>query len=85
MTVRVSLKDRLFAEHPRSLGIGYWAHMRGAVAIGASLLAAGLACIVHAVVPGLFTHRAGETVDRLHGHMRRRASGSASHWLDYEI
>ncbi len=76
----------MFSDHPRSLGVDYFTHMRGAVGIGASLVSAGAACFIHAIVPGIYTNRAGRTIDRLHDHMKRRASGSADHhWLDYEI
>ena len=76
---------RAFADHPRELGVGYWTHMRGAVSIGWSLLGAGAACFVHAVVPGVLTNSASRTIDRLHGHMKARRSGTSTQWLDYEI
>ena len=79
--------DTLFTEHPRSLGMSWWGHGVGAVKIGAEMIGAGTACLVHAVVPGLFTETAGRTVVRLHDHMqRRRASADRPEsWPDYEI
>lgn len=86
MEPRSSLFHRAFAEHPRSLGVGYLTHMRGAMSIGASLVTAGAACFVHALVPGVLTNRASRTIDRLHGHIKARNRGSSEHnWLDYEI
>lgn len=78
---------RLFQEHPRSLGMSWAEHGAGAVVIGARLVGAGMACIVHAAVPGLFTETAGRTVMSLHGHMVRRKAGAANPnaWPDYEI
>ncbi len=78
---------RLFTEHPRALGMSWWEHGTGAVRIGGSLIAAGTACLVHAVVPGWFTETAGRTVVRLHDHMQRRRAGAANpnDWPDYEI
>ena len=78
---------RLFWEHPRSLGMGWAEHGAGAVAIGARMIGAGLACIVHAAVPGLFTQTAGRTVMSLHDHMVSRKAGAANPnaWPDYEI
>jgi hypothetical protein len=63
------------------------AHGIGAVAIGARLVRAGLACLVHAVVPGLFTQTAGRTVTEMYGHMTQRKAGAANpeNWPDYEI
>ena len=78
---------RLFLDHPRSLGMSWAGHGIGAVKIGAELVGAGLACIVHAVVPGWFTQTAGKTVERMHDHMVKRKAGAANPeaWPDYEI
>ena len=78
---------RLFTEHPRALGMSWWSHGMGAVRIGATMIGAGAACLVHAVVPGWFTETAGRTVVRLHDHMQRRRAGAGNpeNWPDYEI
>jgi hypothetical protein len=77
----------LFTEHPRSLGMTWVSHGAGAIKIGAELIGAGAACIVHAIVPGWFTETAGRTVVRLHDVMQKRKAGAAnpSEWPDYEI
>jgi hypothetical protein len=79
--------DRLFLDHPRSLGMSWAKHGAGAVVIGATLVGAGAACLVHALVPGWFTQTAGKTVDKMHDHMVRRKAGAANpeNWPDYEI
>ena len=81
------LIGRLFTDHPRSLGMSWVHHGAGAVRIGAEMIAAGSACLVHAVVPGLFTQTAGRTVARLHDHMVNRRAGAANpnDWPDFEI
>ena len=81
------LADRLFLEHPRSLGMTWAGHGAGAVAIGAKLVGAGAACLIHAVVPGLFTETAGRTVTGMYDHMKRRKAGATNpeNWPDYEI
>ena len=86
-TGRRGAMHRLFVEHPHSLGMSWGGHGVGAIAIGATLLGAGLACLVHAVVPGLFTQTAGKTVNRMYEHMMRRKAGAANpeNWPDYEI
>ena len=78
---------RLFLEHPRSLGMSWAKHGAGAVAISVKLVGAGLACLVHAAVPGWFTQTAGKTVDEMHQHMMRRKAGASNpeNWPDYEI
>ena len=78
---------RLFVEHPRSLGMSWASHAVGAVKIGAELMGAGLAALVHAAVPGLFTETAGRTVTRIYDHIQSRKAGAANpkDWPDYEI
>ena len=77
----------LFLDHPKSLGMSWAEHGAGAVVIGARMVGAGLACMVHAAVPALFTETAGKTVMSLHDHMVRRKAGAANPnaWPDYEI
>lgn len=78
---------RLFVEHPRSLGMSWAEHGVGAVKIGAELIGAGCAAIIHAVVPGCFTETAGRTVTRIYDHIQSRKAGAANpnDWPDYEI
>ena len=84
---RTGYVERMFLEHPRSLGMNWASHGAGAVAIGARLVCAGCACIVHAVVPGLFTQTAGKTISGMYDHMMQRKAGAAEpeNWPDYEI
>jgi hypothetical protein len=62
-------------------------HGVGAVAIGVTLVGAGAACLVHALVPGWFTQTAGKTVTRIYDHIQQRKAGAANpeSWPDYEI
>lgn len=82
-----NLMRRLFIDHPRSLGMSWGEHGIGAVAIGATLVGAGAACLVHALVPGWFTQTAGKTVARIYEHVQQRKANSADpeNWPDYEI
>jgi len=79
--------QRLFVEHPRSLGMTWAGHGVGAVKIGAELIGAGCAAMVHAAVPGWFTDTAGKTVARIYGHIqsRKAAAPDPDSWPDYEI
>jgi len=81
------MAHRLFLAHPRSLGMSWVGHGVGAAAIGARLVGAGCACMVHAVVPGLFTQTAGRTISGMYEHMMQRKAGAANpeNWPDYEI
>ena len=60
---------RAFTEHPRSVGEGYWQHMATALWFAGTLLLAGLAVLVHALLPFLFVKTGREAVTRLHQRM----------------
>lgn len=75
---------RLFTDHPKTLGMSWAGHAIGAVRIGGEMIGAGTACLIHAVIPGVFTETAGRTVVRLHDYMTKRKA-STPDWPDYEI
>ena len=60
---------RWFVEHPRSVGETYFEHLRAASCFGISMVGGGLACLVHALLPNLFTKTGSQTVKRLHERM----------------
>lgn len=84
---RVPLGQRLFTDHPRTLGMSWIGHGVGAAKIGLVLVGAGAACLVHAIVPGWFTQTAGKTVTSIYDEMQRRKAGAQNpeNWSDYEI
>ena len=86
-TAPAGTMHRLFREHPTSLGMTWAGHGAGAVKIGAELIGAGCACLIHAAVPGWFTQTAGKTVTRIYSHMASRKAGASNpdNWPDYEI
>jgi hypothetical protein len=57
---------KLFVEHPESVGESYFQHMGMAFSFGFSMLGAGLACIIHGLIPGLFTTTGRTTITCLH-------------------
>jgi hypothetical protein len=57
---------RLFVDHPRSLGESYWEHQTRALSFGSQLVAAGAACMIHALIPAAFARTASDAVRRLH-------------------
>lgn len=68
--------DRLFCEHPRSVGETYFQHLRAATGFAGTMLIASLACFIHAVVPSLFEKTGSKAIERLYARMvenRRRA------------
>jgi len=69
-----------FTEHPRSVGESYWQHMGASLSFSGQLLLAGLAALVHSVLPFMLVKTGSRMVSRLHDRMvanRVRASQSA--------
>ena len=54
-----------FTEHPASVGENYFVHFRHAAGFSFSMLKGGLACMVHAVFPFLFTNTGSAIVTSL--------------------
>ena len=66
---------KAFIEHPASTGETYGQHCRRALRVSWTLAAASMAAVVHALVPGLCTTRASDTIFELHDDLVRiRAS-----------
>lgn len=51
--------------HLRDAGEGYWQHLRFATTFGLLAIAAGLAALIHAIIPGVCTHTASRIVRHL--------------------
>jgi hypothetical protein len=60
---------RLFTEHPASVDESYFEHLATALSFGTRMLAAGLACLIHAVLPFAFTKTGSAAIERLHDRM----------------
>ena len=61
--------DSWFFAPPRSVNESYLEHQAFALKFSGSLIMAGLACFVHALVPGLFERTASSAVAKLHDEM----------------
>ena len=59
----------LFTEHPQSVGETYPQHMGVAFGFGMRMVLAGLACLVHGVLPFLFVKTGSRTITVLHDRM----------------
>jgi hypothetical protein len=66
-----------FTGHPSSVGETYFEHLRRAAGFGASMIGGGLACLVHAVLPFLFTHTAATVIAALN---TRMVAGRTGPW-----
>lgn len=71
---------RLFTEHPESIGETYLVHLGHASRFALQMMMAGIACLVHSVLPFLFADTASRVVTQLHQQMvaARRGVGRAA-------
>jgi Family of unknown function (DUF6356) len=67
----------IFIEHPASVDETYLQHCISALGFGMKMVAAGVACMVHGLLPALFVSRGSDTVCALHERMvvNRRKNG----------
>lgn len=85
---------RFFLAHPRAVGESYFEHAATAGRFGGAMIVGGLACLVHAAIPALFTNAASRCVKTLYLQMKARQPALAAKptafqepgWqLEYEI
>lgn len=76
---------KLFSDHPRAIGETYGQHARTAFSFGWCMTTGGLACMVHALIPGLFVKTASRTVVQLDAEMRGRKPSPAEEEFAYII
>ena len=72
--------NRLFNEHPASVGESYGEHLIQASSFGTRMILAGLACMVHGLLPFLFVRTGSKAITALHTRMvtnRSRVPASA--------
>lgn len=69
---------RAFLNHPQSINESYGEHLVAAGGFGLAMIAAGFACLIHAIIPGLHVTTGSDAVDRLHARMvvKRRHRGT---------
>ena len=69
--------DISLTKHPNDVGETYGEHFLVATSFGAAMILGGLACLIHGLLPFLFTSTGSSTIKRLHERMvvaRRRAA-----------
>jgi hypothetical protein len=77
--------DRMLLAHPRTVGETYTEHFGIAGRFGATMLAGGLKCLVHAVLPSLFERSASDCVAKLNSELTRRRAAAPDAHPDYII
>jgi hypothetical protein len=60
---------RAFTEHPASVGESYSRHCVCAFGFGARMVGAGIACMIHALLPFLFVRTASRAITELNERM----------------
>ncbi|MFQ5564258.1 MAG: DUF6356 family protein [Parvularculaceae bacterium] len=63
---------RLFKDHPASVDETYMQHMGRAFGFGGRMICAGLACMLHALLPFLFVTTGSDAMAKLHEEMSAR-------------
>ncbi|MCH4891906.1 MULTISPECIES: DUF6356 family protein [unclassified Sphingomonas] len=81
---------RLFLDHPDSVGESYAEHFGVAAGFGLTMIAGGLACLVHAVVPAVFQRTGSQTIATLNARLvakreAKRAAQTEMKTVDYVI
>jgi hypothetical protein len=69
-----------FTRHPKAVGESYGEHMGVAWSFGFTLLGAGLACIVHGILPFAFERTGSQTVRRLNERLSNRGAQADKHF-----
>lgn len=72
--------NKVFLDHPHAFGESYRQHQRRALHFGTSMITAGVACLIHALVPAVFVRTASRRVQSLYDemHATRRLGGIAN-------
>ena len=60
---------RAFTEHPASVGESYGEHLGRALYFGLRMVFAGIACLVHGVLPFLFVRTGSRAITELNDRM----------------
>ena len=63
---------KLFVDHPEAVGETYSEHFTVALGFGLTMIAGGIACVVHAVVPAFCKTKGSETIRALHDRVHNR-------------
>lgn len=65
---------RLFLDHPRSVDESYFEHLIFAGGFAFRLVGAGIAALIHALIPCLFEKTAGNMITSMHAKISNRSN-----------
>jgi len=71
--------SKLFFDHPEAVNESYGTHFGNAFSFAAVMFAGSIACLVHALIPGLFQKTGSRIIARLHDRMVVHRNGAGPH------
>jgi len=69
---------RLFLDHPASVGESYGEHFGVASRFGVTMIAAGVAALIHGILPFAFKTTGSRTIIRLHRQIAEKRAATAA-------
>jgi hypothetical protein len=77
---------RWFTDHPAAVGESYGEHLVTATSFGARMMLAGIACMLHGLLPFLFVRTGSRAVSELNEQLvARRSAGSPAGALRVDL
>lgn len=77
---------RCFTAHPATVGESYGEHLVTATSFGSRMVLAGIACMLHGLLPFLFVRTGSRAVSELNAQLAaRRSTGSPSTALRIDL
>jgi hypothetical protein len=78
--------SRWFTSHPATVGESYGEHLVTATSFGSRMVLAGIACMLHGLLPFLFVRTGSRAVSELNAELiARRSNGSTSTALRIDL
>jgi Family of unknown function (DUF6356) len=78
--------SRWFTTHPASVGETYGEHLMAATSFGSRMVLAGIACMLHGLLPFLFVRTGSRAISELNSELiARRSAGSPSPALRVDL
>ncbi len=81
----LSMLKQLFIDHPASVDESYVEHAQVAAGFAVKLLYAGMACMVHAIIPGLCKTTGSRTIIDLHRTMVTNRNRKHAAEMTYDV
>ena len=78
--------SRWFTAHPATVGESYGEHLATAAVFGARMILAGMACLLHGLLPFVFVRTGSRAISELNAQLlARRSAGAPSTALPIDL